>query len=144
MYRAVAVARHLRLLNGLAMEACPALFPCNICSASQPLGRGSRHLLAKSHARWLEQRRKELSFRDSAASLAAAAAKEISETEVVNVLTRERTCIHETFSPEQFMHGWKTQTMKDPVEGIGSCKSHRTWASKVYTTLIVSKPRETP
>ena len=40
---------NFRLLNGLAIaiEACPALFPGkNALPATQPLGRGSRHLLA--------------------------------------------------------------------------------------------------
>ena len=58
---------NLRLLNGLAIEAYPALFPCKISPAcSQPLGRGSRHFLEESRP-LARARIKELSLRDLAA-----------------------------------------------------------------------------
>ena len=59
---------NLRLLNGLAIQKHALLcFLVIYAPPLQALGRGSRHLLAKSHARWLEKRRKELSSRDLAA-----------------------------------------------------------------------------
>ena len=45
---------NFRLLNGLAMEACPALFPCkNALPARNRLGVAQDTAL-QSHARWLE------------------------------------------------------------------------------------------
>ena len=61
------------LLNGVAIEACPALFPCKIGCASATTWRGSRHELAKSP---LGQRKKKvalaLAWRSSGRSVVAA------------------------------------------------------------------------
>ena len=47
--------RNFRLLNGSAIEACPALFPCkNALPARNRLGVAQDTSL-KSRARWLEQ-----------------------------------------------------------------------------------------
>ena len=51
---------NFRLLNGLAIEACPALFPCKNALPARNRLAWLKTLACKSHARWLEQGEKSL------------------------------------------------------------------------------------